>query len=388
MKHYTKTISWIVVLSLALSGCSVLGEKSTPTPEPNQAGSITPIISATGVVVPEQWTALSMPGQGIVAEVLVSEGEPVTAGQLLVRLNGSAAGQAEVSSSQYEITDAQQALDALTQNAPVESSQTQQALFGAQQALIEAQRGTVEYDLQAYKDDLDRARQDTADAKDRLETAQEDFDPYAGWDEANTTRKSYKDKLDEAQRKYDEALRAQQELELAHSQADAAVTAAQANLTDAQDEYDRHKNGPDPDELSLAQSRLDQANTRLAAAQETLSNLELHAPFDGVVCNLQARVGEWLTSGMPVLYLGNLGSLRVETTDLNEIDAARIGLGTPAMVTFDALPNTSVNGTVQRVAHKSAEGSGVNYTVVVNLDEIPEGLRWGMTAFVDFEVKE
>jgi hypothetical protein len=31
---------------------------------------------------------------------------------------------------------------------------------------------------------------------------------------------------------------------------------------------------------------------------------------------------------------------------------------------------------------------GVNYTAVVELDEIPAQVRWGMTAFVDIEVED
>ena len=85
--------------------------------------------------------------------------------------------------------------------------------------------------------------------------------------------------------------------------------------------------------------------------------------------------------------LADLENLRVETTDLNEIDVARIEIGDTAIVNFDALPDVVVEGKVIRVAQKAAEGSGVNYTVVVLLDEIPEKLRWGMTAFVDVEVE-
>ena len=108
--------------------------------------------------------------------------------------------------------------------------------------------------------------------------------------------------------------------------------------------------------------------------------------LDGVVCNLDARIGEWVSPGIPIVQLGNLNNLRVETTDLSEIDAARVHPQDTVSVTFDALPDVVVNGTVQSVANKSAEGSGVNYTTVVVLDSIPAGLRWGMTAFIDIEV--
>jgi HlyD family secretion protein len=73
-----------------------------------------------------------------------------------------------------------------------------------------------------------------------------------------------------------------------------------------------------------------------------------------------------------VLSLADLGHLRVETTDLNEIDVARLDVGNNAIITFDALPNVSVEGKVVRIAPKASEGSGVNYTAVVELDEIPQ----------------
>ena len=42
------------------------------------------------------------------------------------------------------------------------------------------------------------------------------------------------------------------------------------------------------------------------------------------------------------LELADLDHLRVETTDLNEIDVARIQIGDTASITFDALPDTVV----------------------------------------------
>jgi hypothetical protein len=89
---------------------------------------------------------------------------------------------------------------------------------------------------------------------------------------------------------------------------------------------------------------------------------------------------------VPVIVIGNLSELQVETTDLNEIDVARISMGAAATITFDALPDVVVEGTVARIATRATAGTGVNYTVVIALDEIPEGLLWDMTAFVDIEV--
>jgi multidrug efflux pump subunit AcrA (membrane-fusion protein) len=87
------------------------------------------------------------------------------------------------------------------------------------------------------------------------------------------------------------------------------------------------------------------------------------------------------------MLLADLQNLRVETTDLSEIDVARVQLEDQVTITFDALPDVTPAGTVTKISPKAATGSGVNYTVVIELAEIPEQLRWGMTAFVDIEVE-
>ena len=81
--------------------------------------------------------------------------------------------------------------------------------------------------------------------------------------------------------------------------------------------------------------------------------------------------------------VGDLDQLLIETTDLSEKDAASIRIGAAARVSFDALPGVTVTGTVTRIAPRSVKTTGVNYTVTIELDEMPAGLRWGMTALVE-----
>jgi multidrug resistance efflux pump len=331
---------------------------------------------------------LSLAGAGLVWEVLATEGESVTEGQLLIRLSGQEEAEAAVKAAEHEALAARQAADQLEQDAPLETAQAWQAVLAAQQGVITAERTLAPYDLTEYQDELDKAREAVVETADELETAKEDFAQYEDWDEDNSTRKDYKERLDEAQRDYDEAVRVERELVLGKQQAEAELATAEAALDQAQQTYEKRQDGPEADELALAEARVGLAQAQLLAAQAALADLELRAPFAGVVCSVQARVGEWLIPGQTVLALADLAELQVETTDLNEIDAARIEAGYSAMVTFDALPEASVSGVVERVGLKAATGSGVNYTVVIRLKEIPAGLRWGMTAFVDIEVEE
>ncbi len=116
-------------------------------------------------------------------------------------------------------------------------------------------------------------------------------------------------------------------------------------------------------------------------------DLEVSAPFDSTISELYINDSEWIAPGQPALLLADLENLRIETTDLSEIDVSRIKIGDTVNITFDALPEITSTGTVVRISPKASPGSGVNYTVVIELQEIPDQLRWGMTAFVDIEVE-
>jgi len=157
-------------------------------------------------------------------------------------------------------------------------------------------------------------------------------------------------------------------------------------LEDARADYEKYSQGPDPKDIALAEARLRTADANLVAAQSAFDDLELLAPFDGTIGDVFTSVGEWVTPGQPIMLIADLEHLQVETTDLNEIDAAQISEGDTVIVTFDAVEDV-VEGTVVSIAPKASEGSGVNYTVVIELDDLPEALRWGMTAFVDIQLE-
>jgi multidrug efflux pump subunit AcrA (membrane-fusion protein) len=89
-----------------------------------------------------------------------------------------------------------------------------------------------------------------------------------------------------------------------------------------------------------------------------------------------------------VVILGDLETLQVETTDLRETDVARIDVGQPVDITFDAFPDVLLKGRIASISPKSSsEKGGVNYTTVIKFVEFDDRLRWGMTAYVNITVK-
>jgi HlyD family secretion protein len=127
------------------------------------------------------------------------------------------------------------------------------------------------------------------------------------------------------------------------------------------------------------QALLDSANAALAA-QSTLV-----APFDGVIVEVNIAPAEIVTPGQIVIVLGDLSQFQVETTDLSERDVTRIQHGQTATIFIEAL-NDEFTGIVADVSLVSSTlGGDVVYTVTLDFDDQPEGLRWGMSADVMFD---
>jgi multidrug efflux pump subunit AcrA (membrane-fusion protein) len=437
--NLTKILLMAIGLVFILSACSPAAEE-TEAPEPVSI-DFSPIVSATGVVVPEQEALLSVSAGGVVEDVLVEKGDEVTTGQVLVQLEGTEQQTAAVSAAALELANAQVAFDKLYKDTNLQAAQAlrsaetaeraledlnnrdlQQAL--ALQAVADAQKAvdTTERNARysqstASQADIDAQRAQVVLARDALDKANEDFEPHANKPEDNTTRAHFLARQAAAQKVYDDAVRRLNAMEGTSSEVDINVAeaeyiTAQAALLQAERDLERvmdgpnpgevalleaqiekgyrdfetFNSGPDPDDVALAEARIANAEAQLAAAEELLADLELKSPFDGVISAVHVNSSEWVAPGSPVVLIADLNNLQVRTTDLSEIDVAQISSGDTAVVTFDALPELVLDGTVISIAPKADEGSGVNFPVVIELSEIPPALRWGMTAFVDIDV--
>lgn len=175
--------------------------------------------------------------------------------------------------------------------------------------------------------------------------------------------------------------------ETAVTQAQAAYEAALAQVSQSQATVDRLKAGATAEEIAVAEAAVERARETLATAQALREQTTLTAPFDGTVGLIHVREGEEVMPGQTILVLGDLATLQVETTDLDEVDVARIQPGQQVDLTFDALPEEVLSGRVVRVAPMSTPGqTATTYRVIIEFDEIDPALRWGMTAFVDIRI--
>jgi multidrug efflux pump subunit AcrA (membrane-fusion protein) len=383
-------ISLLMVVTMLLSSCQVISPTAQNPQQDIPVVTQAPGVSAEGKLAPQYYVNLSFKAGGKVTEVLVNEGDQIKEGQVIARLDQREQFASAVDNASYELLNAQQALKDLQDNAEVNTAAALQKVADGRDAVRSAERYLTNLNTGSKEVDINQTKADVVILKDRLDKAQEDFAPYANKKEDNVTRAQYLSKLSDAQRKYDNAVRLLNNLEGSASDidlsiAEANLSLAQASLALAEQEYEKVKNGPDPDQLASAQAREKAAETALAAAQAALEDRELIAPFSGTLAKLDLKAGELASPGVVIAVLADFSNWIVETDDLTELDVPKVSVRQNVRVTFDALPEIELMGKVDSISETHVEKSGdVTYTTKISLTQSDPRLRWGMTAVAHF----
>jgi len=150
-------------------------------------------------------------------------------------------------------------------------------------------------------------------------------------------------------------------------------------MDDLQRAYDRLKDGPDADQLPLLEAQLNAAKARIAA-------FEVTAPFDGVVAQLNAKLGSSISAGQVAVTIADMSTWTVVTTDVTEIDVVKLTEGQSVTITLDAIPDMELKGEVLSIGQNYAQNQGdIVYEVTIVLTDVDPAMRWGMTAAVKFD---
>ena len=377
-------ISFVVILGVFLSACGAGGQptaESTPIPTVVAEN----VIVAEGRLEPVHYADIAFNASGTVSEVLASEGEQVTEGQVIARLENSEAKQAEVANAEGAFLQAQQAFDSAEAEALGKLAEANEA---ARKAQYDRDNFTIPSDLR----DMSTSEAMIYTAA-NLEEARINFEPYRYLEEKlarqldqenpnqeqvyRSTAKIYKKRLDDAWAEYNKAIK--------WATLEANLESAKSELMQAQKEYDTLSSGSDSGEKALAEAQYESARANLEAARAALADVELRAPFAGTVAGLKVKGGEAVSPGQVVVSAADFSGWIVKTTDLTELDVVAISEGQPVTITLDAIPDQDIQGQVQLVGQNYTEKQGdVVYEVTVELTETLPNMRWGMTAVVKF----
>jgi HlyD family secretion protein len=428
-------IGVVLIAVLAVGAYLVFGDGlpwAAASEEPAETETVLPPVEAArevvaeAKVVPVQYATLSLPTGGIVSQVLVTEGEDVEAGQLLVQLE-SAQQAAGVAQAEAGLQRAQAALDELKSGprpeeiavaqASVEAAQAGLAQIqerarpeevAAAEAAIASARASLQKALEGLdEDEVTIAAADFRRAEVALQQAQWAYDEVAYGADVGALPQAAQ--LEQATLDYEAALarynlaaegptevevaaaqsqlaQAQASLAVLQGPTEAEVAVAEAEIRRAQAQLDLVDAGARPETIAAAEADVAAANATLAQARAALADTELRAPFGGAVAELDARVGEQVAPGSPVAQLANFSAWQIETDDLTELGVVDIDAGSPVTISVDAIPELELTGQVASIKPIGENKRGdITYTVIVEPQQQDERLRWNMTTVVSIE---
>jgi HlyD family secretion protein len=388
-----------------------------------EQGGMVVSVTASGNVKPARRVDLAFETGGEVIEVGVQVGERVEAGALLARLDtGQLELQVEQAEANLALAEAQLAqLQAGAQSEEVETSKANLRASEAQVAAAAAERdqvarGAGAADVAAAEADVASAitqqkkaydwhettmecrtiKRDAGDVvpigEGRVITLTEDFEkticPLLGVPEeqARYRLEAADEALEAARKQLDELEAGADREQLRAAQSNVAAAAAQRDAVRAQ--LDLLVEGATEEQIAAAQASVDQTRASLKQAEVALDQAVLKAPFDGIVAVVDLTVGQQAAAGLPVVTLIDPSLFHV-TIGVDELDVGRLEPGQTARLTFDALPESVVTGTIGHVAEASGMDEGVvTYDVRIDLAPTDAPIRSDMTTSATVIVEE
>ncbi len=314
------------------------------------ADKLTVRITASGSVKPLRTVNLSPNTSGILETLLVEQGDPVTQGQLIGRMDSDQLN-TQLSQSRASVAEAQAQLD--------------DELNGASDTDV----GQAEAALSAVRAQLNEARSRQTLSENDLARNQQLYDQGAI-----------------ARSDLDQAINENRSAIAGVNQILAQVDEAEQRLVDQQ-------NGNDAEAIAQAQARVNRAIAEQQAIEVQLTETEIRAPFDGIVTQRFAEVGAFVTPTATASEVTSATSTAIVAiasgleviAEVPEADVDRIKVGQAAEVQADSFPGETFKGTVRLIAPEAIEKQNVTvFQVRVRLVTGVDKLRSNMTTTVAF----
>jgi len=284
---------------------------------------------------------------GRLDERAVSEGETVTAGQLVAKLDPSELMQ-EVAVRRAEVGAVQAALAELVAGSrPEEIREAEAAVHKTRAWLDELVAGSRPQDIAAHKATVARAQAEV----DRLEaehTRQEtlyknDVISAREYEATRAALAAAKARLREDQERSKLVIEGPRKEQ---------IEQARASLKQATERLALVTKGPRHETIDQARARLEQARQALAVAETRLGYTTVIAPISGVVLSENLEAGSYAAPGTPVVTVGDLVNVWLRAY-IAETDLGRVKVGQRVRVTTDTYPGKQYHGRVSFIASQA-----------------------------------
>ncbi|MEM6352879.1 MAG: efflux RND transporter periplasmic adaptor subunit [Cyanobacteria bacterium P01_D01_bin.14] len=394
-KWYWFVVGVLILLGLPLLGGLVAANRSSESDWVTQSverSTVPVVITANGTVEGARSINLSPNSSGIIQSLRVEEGDRVRQGQVIAVMD-DANLRGELLQMQGQLAQQQANLDKLVAGERSEDiARAEAQLAESESQLTELQAGNRSQEIAQAAARLQQSEATLAQREANLQRYE------ALYQQGAISREEVDQKRvdrDVAQAQVEEA---QEALALQNAGArPEQIDQAAARVEQQRQTVAELKAGTRSEEIAQAQAQVQSAQGSLQTAQSRLDDTQVTAPFDGVVNEIYAEVGSFVSPSTSVSSEASSSSssiLMLSSSDyqvvvnLPESQISRVELGQPVTFTADAFPGETFTGEVDQIAVQASVTQNVtSFEVRVSVDEAAaKGLRIGMNVEAAFEV--
>ncbi len=292
-----------------------------PTVQP-AVGNVAEFVAEDGRTRLDQEYLITMPITGRIFRIELEEGDPVTSGQVLARIDDFDLRQ-QLAKAYAQIEELRRLIEGVDQAKPKPED-------------IEAARLKVnEAALQ-----LQSASRATEIARINFADAQREFQRMENLLADKVIQRA---QFDAAKRAYDTARET-----LANSEIH--ERAASQTLEIARVAYDRIRKSVDDNEYQrgVHQAQILQTSAGIALLHDQLARTTVRSPANGLVLERYVTDEQVLPAGTPLLKIGDMATIEIEADILSE-EVGRVQVGQKVEISGKALGGRTLAGTVKRI---------------------------------------
>lgn len=317
---------------------------------PVESKALTVRITASGAVQPVQTVNLSPKTAGILAKLYVEQGDCVTQGQVIARMEDTSL-EADLLQARARIAQAEARYARLRSgDRPEETAQARAAVEQAQARVVEAQS-----QLKRATERVERNRALEGEGA----ISQDAFD--AVLTEADTAR--------------------------------AVLEQTRASLREAQQRLSLSQNGNRREDIAEAAAQVVEARANLKAVETRQEDTLIRAPFDGIITQKYATEGAFVTPTTSASEATSATSTAIVAlaeglevlAEVPEVDIQQLKKGQPVEVVADAYPDKVFRGEILLIAPEAVVKQNVtSFQVRVKLLSGQDTLLSGMNVDLTF----
>lgn len=368
-------------------------EAARPKPIPVEQSNLKVTVTANGSIEPAQLVNVSPKKTGILKELLVKEGQSISKGQIIAKMDDSEL-QGQLIEAQGKLEQAEANLSKLIAgNRPQEIAQAQAKLEELEANLRQLVAGNRSQEIAQAQARLDSAKANYNQAEDDYQRNQNLQKEGAISIQALNIKKATYESAKAAVAEAEEALSLSKE-----GTRQEEIDRARAEVKSQQQVLDLLKEGTRVEEIAQARAEVLAAQGLVKTAQTQIDDAIIRAPFGGIVSAVYADPGAFITpttSGSDVSSatsssILSLASENEVVANVAENNIAKIKIGQKVAIAADAFPGETFQGKVNQIATQATvEQNVTSFEVTVSLEGAnAKQLRAGMNASLDFQVDE